>query len=93
MFLLKASYFHLHSVLQSVVHLCTCDLHPHSFQLFLFRGPAVMCRPQTGDILLRGEGHAGTREPLANPPSARHGTFAEEGPPTLKACNREQTQQ
>lgn len=42
----------------------------------------------------RGEGgNAGTWEPLANPPSARHGTFAEQGPPTLKACNRRQTQQ
>lgn len=38
-------------------------------------------------------GNARTWEPLANPPSARHGTFAEQGPPTLKACNREQTQQ
>lgn len=31
-------------------------------------------------------------EPPVNPPSARHGTFAEQGPPTLKACSREQTQ-
>lgn len=40
-----------------------------------------------------GGGDAGTWEPLANPPSARHGTFTEQGPPTLKACNRQQTQQ
>lgn len=40
-------------------------------------------------------GGGGCRDvrPLANPPSARHGTFAEQGPPTWKACNRQQTQQ
>lgn len=57
-----------------------------------------MCRAQAGESLLTkggggGGGDAGTWEPLANPPSARHGTFAEQGPPTLKACNRQQTQQ
>lgn len=52
-----------------------------------------MCGSQAGESLLKRGGNARTWEPLANPPSARHGTFAEQGPPTLKACSREQTQQ
>lgn len=39
-----------------------------------------------------GGSQQGRENPLQTPPSARHGTFAEEGPPTLKACGREQTQ-
>lgn len=66
----------------------------------VYYGSAVMCRARAGESLLTkggggggGGGDAGTWEPLANPPSARHGTFTEQGPPTLKACNRQQTQQ
>lgn len=66
----------------------------------VFRWSAVMCAYQAGDSLLKlgyvcGVGGVAQtwEEPLANPPSARHGTFAEQEPPTLKACNREQTQQ
>lgn len=56
----------------------------------LFYGSAaVMCwgKPEEEGV------SAWTWEPLANPPPARHGTFAEQGPPTLKACSWEQTQQ
>lgn len=58
----------------------------------VIRGGGISChvRVQAAGIACRS---ARTwEEPPVNPPSARHGTFAEQGPPTLKACSREQTQ-
>lgn len=70
------------------------SLPPHTSLLLLFGGGGggISChvRVQAAGIACRS---ARTwEEPPVNPPSARHGTFAEQGPPTLKACSREQTQ-
>lgn len=84
-------WFGHHTCLCTVI-LCTLLHISMLLLLLLFRGSAVMCRVQAGESLLK-RGNARTWEPPVNPPFARHGTFAEQGPPTLKACNREQTQQ